>query len=315
MDHWEALASLLRGEPVPVDADLVQAAAAHGVLGLLEQQLLRAEPALTKRLLTEQRLSQMRVVAVEREVLAALPRGCQAVLIKGPALSERLYGDAFRRSSRDLDLLIAPEDLDSCVGALQGLGFAVEAAESERYHRAHHHHLTLVRPLTPPVELHFRLLAGFGTSLPAAVFFDRSVPYRSDAIRVLSREDEFLYLAVHAAQHLCNRLIWLEDLRRLAAGKSRIDMAAVRERATQWRVRQALEFTLRVLDGESKRWLLFRRLEASNLPLAVREVCCQAMICDSGGLAWQHLSHHVGRMLKRRTLRVFPSLGPKSWAD
>jgi len=287
----------------------------HGVLGLLEQRLLGAQPDLARQLITRQRLSQMQVVAVEREVLAAFPADMRVVLLKGPALSERLYGDPFRRASRDLDLLLAGADLDRCADVLRGLGFEIEAAESEAYHREHHHHLTFVRMGAPPIELHFRLITGFGTAISGEEFLARSLAYRSESVRILAPEDEFLYLGVHAAQHQCGRLIWLEDVRRLRESRSDLDMDHVQRRASEYRVRRPLEFTLEVLRGDLRRWRRFQAVERSALPEAVRELVLGAVLCDSPKLAWRHLSHHSGRMMRRRSARVLPALTPKSWAS
>ena len=56
-------------------------------------------------------------------LLAALSEaGIVAMPLKGPFLSERLYGDAALRSSTDIDLLVPVADLDRALLALEGAG-------------------------------------------------------------------------------------------------------------------------------------------------------------------------------------------------
>lgn len=279
----------------------------HGVLGVLAEQFLAHAPDTARPAVAAHRLRQMRVQTLQQEILPLLP--CTYVLLKGPSLSERLYGAPWQRSSRDLDLLVRPHDLEAVVAALQSAGFTeTETSHSAAYARRHHHHITLTRAHTPPVEVHFRLLTGFGTALPAEEFLDRAEN------AVLSPEDEFLYLAVHAAQHLANRLIWLEDLRRLPTVYPALNWQAIRERAYRLHVRRALQFTLDALAGEAKLSSLFARLERSRLPEPVTELLSQSLLCDTPARAVRFASHHTARLARRRWQRWFPRLAPPEWA-
>ena len=126
------------------------------------------------------------------------------VALKGPLLAERLYPEGALRPSVDLDLLVAEDDLERAVAALEGAGWRADSGPTAVYARQHHHHLQLRREGQPPLELHFRARVGFGTVMPAADLIARSravVGARGRGLRILAPEDEFVYLAVHAAAH------------------------------------------------------------------------------------------------------------------
>ncbi len=78
--------------------------------------------------------------------------------LKGPALGEALYGEAGRRLSSDIDLLVAPEQLRRAVEVVRGLGYApptdhVGANGLPLLHFALAHE----RGELPPLELHWRV--------------------------------------------------------------------------------------------------------------------------------------------------------------
>jgi hypothetical protein len=64
---------------------------------------------------------------------------------------------------------------------------------------------------------------------------------------VLAPEDEFLHLAVHAAGHGLERLLWLHDLD-LFLEKHSLDGSVVRERARELGLAPALDFALQALE-------------------------------------------------------------------
>jgi hypothetical protein len=89
-------------------------------------------------------------------VLTEAELRCSA--LKGPQLSEALYGDPGRRPSSDIDLLVAPEHLREAVEVVRGLGYAaptdhVEASGLPLLHFALIHE----RGELPPIELHWRI--------------------------------------------------------------------------------------------------------------------------------------------------------------
>jgi hypothetical protein len=84
--------------------------------------------------------------------------GIRSSELKGPGASAGLYGDAGRRASRDVDLLVAAAELRRAVDVARALGYEAprDPVEPDGLPLLH---LTLVDPLgrLPPLELHWRI--------------------------------------------------------------------------------------------------------------------------------------------------------------
>lgn len=262
----------------------------------------------------------------------------RAVALKGPVLAERLYPDARARFSTDLDLLVAPADLERAAAALAALGYVAETGPSGDYYRRHHHHIHLVAPRPPMIELHFRAYAGFGVIVPAEPLVAASIPYRTPRglpTWVLAREDELLYLAIHAAGHCFERLLWLYDLKLLIERDPQIDWTEVARQARRLGVataaslacemlRRRLGVAIPVTPGlEPPRGL--RRLIASvalawlakyrdGARATLGRVLCMAVLCDRPVSAAWFLQHHLLRTARRRASRWFPRIAPLEWS-
>jgi hypothetical protein len=261
----ERLEPLLRRPAAPLPATalfgqsgsaLVEAAARHGLLPALAARLPRdgVAPELRRRLdhlVAGARVRAAFLGAALDEALAALERtGVPAAPLKGPLLALRLHGDAAARPSGDLDLLVAPASLDAAVAALAPSGWRPEGGPLERFHRRHHHHISLERPGGPPLELHHRAYVGFGATLPAPEILARVRLFRTaggGAALQLAPEDEWLHLALHAAGHLFERLAWIEDLLLLLERQPGLDHAAVAARARAAGFSRPLSFVRRAL--------------------------------------------------------------------
>lgn len=92
-------------------------------------------------------------------ILAMLAEeGISALSLKGPTLSEAVYGDPGRRLSSDIDLLVAPEQLRAAAEVVRDMGY-----EAPTDHVEHgglpllHFALVHERGELPPVELHWRV--------------------------------------------------------------------------------------------------------------------------------------------------------------
>jgi hypothetical protein len=84
--------------------------------------------------------------------------GIRSAALKGPLLAEAIYGHAGRRLSNDIDLLVAPEQLQTAVNVVRGLGYSaptdyVQACGLPLLHFV----LVHERGELPPVELHWRV--------------------------------------------------------------------------------------------------------------------------------------------------------------
>ena len=326
---------------------LVESAARDGVLGLLRREVTRLEIRVPEearrameRLHASEALWQANAVRALDAALDALESArIRAAVLKGPALVERLYPEPSLRCSSDLDILVAEADTDGAVAALEPLGYAVETGPSARYARRHLHHVQLLGHRPPVIELHFRAYEGFGVRMAAEKFLERARPHRTAGgarCLVLAPEDELLYLAVHAAGHCFDRLLWLHDLKLLIAAEPAMDWSAVEARARAMGVMTAFALACEMLrrrlgvamppsaaakaPGRLRRRLVAPFVDGRSAPPAsrplvtLRQLLTMAALCDTPAAGVRFMRHHVARLARRRVQRWLPALTPAEWA-
>lgn len=209
---------------------------------------------------------------IHRALAAA---GIPGVVLKGPHLYEAYYAGAFPRPYGDLDLAVAPRDLQRALRVLAQLGYReTESRLAGTLLRAVHFHLALEHAATdrPRVELHWALMDRANLyRAPIEDVLARS--WRRDAdhhsFNVPSREDLFVYLCMHITKHALlnraglrtgqpatwfadsrtgNRLLWFMDLRRIILREgAAMDWQRVRQRARDWNAAADVEECLDVL--------------------------------------------------------------------
>ncbi len=248
---------------------LLSAAHRHGVAGVVVAGVERAELVLP-RSVAQDAAERARLGAVWRDalqdtlrkVLAVLnASGVRSVSLKGPLLALRLYGDDVVRPSVDLDLLVDPTDLPAVFDALGPIGYERESRDIEDFYQEHHHHVRMLHAALPTLELHFHAYRGFGTVLPAAPLIARAASSElgewRDAL-VLSPEDEFLYLAVHAASHRFQSLVWLYDLKLLVLRHPGLRWDVLADRSESCELSTVVSFACSLLTE----WLGLKRPDA-----------------------------------------------------
>src|SRR5208337_1343732 len=164
--------------------------------------------------------------------------GIPALPLKGVALGESLYGDAALRVCSDIDVLVPTKNVAEAFHFLLSSGYEAEFTQPRlldlvvRYGK----HCILTRQDCMRayfLELHSGLL--WGGQLERELLEEiwsgasRKSFYGVPAF-ALSAEWEFLYLAVHAAQHGWLSLRWYVDLDRLCR-RGMIDWKRVNEKA------------------------------------------------------------------------------------
>ncbi|WP_239470078.1 nucleotidyltransferase family protein [Archangium violaceum] len=225
--------------PVPQDVEaFVHAAARHGLAGFVQHALGRSgwrleEPVRTR--LRREALAQaargMRVKVLLLRSLDALAQvGVVPVLLKGHGLAVRLYPEPLQRATTDVDLLVADAEVAPASRVLEGLRLKPLAEEAAAHAREHEHHLTF-SGAAGLVELHFRALVGYGQALEADALLARAqeAVLEGRRVRYLRAEDELVYLALHASNHLLQRLSWLFDLKLLMRAHPGLDWGRVVE--------------------------------------------------------------------------------------
>ncbi len=211
--------------PNPNITQLIALAECHRVLPhlfmyLKETDRLKEHSSLLLREISLHQRKSLKNVALLIEVALLFEKhGIQNVPFKGPALSQRLYGEPTFRMCSDIDIFIAPTAFHQARLLLESVGFKHRVAhisgtsfeESLRYKKD----LTLVHPDgTRVLELHFKLLA-----LPFLQGMNWDTVWQNRcAIQVgghnlssMSDEDYLAYLCAHGHVHGWERLHWLFD--------------------------------------------------------------------------------------------------------
>jgi hypothetical protein len=317
----------------------------HGVLGVLQAAIAdypnfpaQAREEADRRHAVEQ-LWHAHIASELETVVGLLSRqGIVALALKGPALAARLYPSPAMRQGMDIDLLVQPEEFDRAADVLGSAGYVSETGASASYLRRYGHHLTFTKPGSVPVELHFQSYAGFGIVLPAGALLDRAHSMQlsdSVSVKVASPEDEFLYLATHAAGHSFVRLVWVYDLKLLVRRYPTLDWNELAHRARMFHLDVAVEYSVGLL----RRWLgvgpplpawpqertlrikaADRLLGEASRPhgVGVRDnlggLVFTGLLCDSVPRSVTMVGHHLGRALRRRLQRMAPQWLPSDWS-
>jgi hypothetical protein len=288
--------------------EIFDLAGRHGLRGVLlhHAREVGLAPEGTDAWLAAERAVQKRQRAALDEATAALSAAdVRAVALKGPLLGARVYPAPGRRPSTDLDLMIREAELERAVRALATAGWLPsDDRKAASFYREHHHHVHLARAGAPMVELHHRALSSFGVLVPSEELVARARPY--GGAWVLTPEDEWLYLAVHAASHVFERLGWLYDLKLLARAEQ-IDWRIVVERAHALRLLSVVSFARELLveigatipaDGFRRPRPGARLLYGASRESRAARMALRLMLCDGPGAAARLLEHKVrGRLV------------------
>jgi Uncharacterised nucleotidyltransferase len=197
----------------------------HGILGRIAIQLKdfneSAVPSEVRQKLRDwPRLHTLFTMHLTAEMFRLLDSfaaaGVEALVIKGPVLSARCYGDPGLRQYGDLDLIVRDADILRSTELMINLGYEPRVP------------LTAIRAKKIPGEYVFRLsstklLVEFHTELtfryhprqlPLGNLFKRQVRVNIDSHEVpaLSPEDELVLICIHGAKHFWEQLSYIADV-------------------------------------------------------------------------------------------------------
>ncbi len=212
----------------------------HGLSAVVQRGLadagIQPPPDAHARLLRDARNiagTSLRVHRLLTRVLDAFARErIRPALLKGYGLAVRFYPEPHLRPLSDVDVLVGRHEIPAAERALLSLGLRRLPDDDGGSQEDYHHHVSFSGP-AGLVEVHFRATSGFGTEQSHTALEPR---LRDDVlegrpVRFLLPEDELVYLALHAAQHLFLRLSWLYDLKLLVARTPSLDWSRVRHLA------------------------------------------------------------------------------------
>jgi hypothetical protein len=167
-------------------------------------------------------------------VLESLNRASVPVMpLKGPLLSLEMYGDVGFRQSKDLDILVAREDVVKAQEYLETLGwrrsaeYASLTRRQSEFNLRYEQHIAYVHPQRGcELELHWRTAGNASEVVP--INLSRGVPYEWQGFHYLRMNpaDLTLYLCNHGGGHAWARAKWLGDMARIWTSQS-VDWSAV----------------------------------------------------------------------------------------
>ena len=182
--------------------------------------------------------------------------GIAALVIKGPTLSLRCYGDPGLRQYGDLDLIVGDRDILRTAQLMLELGYQGKVP------------LAAIRANKIPGEYVFRhtrskLLVEFHTErtfryhprpIPLDALFLRQaqVAFDGRSVPALCTEDELILICVHGAKHFWERLIYVADVAALVSRQPLhwdLVMTAAREIGATRMLHVALQLAADVLHA------------------------------------------------------------------
>ena len=289
--------TLSEGRVEPADPTrFVTAAVAHRVIGACvlaldeERLVLREREAAALR--DAHAVATLGTALAARELpgVAAASKSATsapAIVLKGPAISDRLYPDPALRPYGDLDLLVARDSLGDARTALSATGYEEQVQLRPGWEVAHGHTLDMVRLVgrkSVHVEVHWRVSddrVGEAISHSALLEGAEQAPGIPGAA-FPSLPDQLLVCALHLMSHRDKRLAWLEDIRRLhlLATKEEWDSGfrRARELGLLWVLNRSLDYVERYLGLTSARPIGPGEPPAFGPVRAVEELDLQASV-------------------------------------
>jgi len=200
----QALAAAGVVVPEPVRADLARAAGAVALKGMA----CAAETVRLQQLLDD--------------------AGIAVIFFKGVTLGARAYGSIALKHGKDVDCLIAAQDVRRCVALLEDHGYRLVVPRRQLTCRQWRillrvdKEVVLVSKAGVQVEVHWGL-TGISRMLPSAPLVaaaSRGDTLAGRAIAGFAPDDVFAYLCAHGAESGWSRIKWLADLNALIAPAS-----------------------------------------------------------------------------------------------
>jgi hypothetical protein len=167
------------------------------------------------------------------EILEAADIG--SVVVKGPVLAVRAYGDSSARQYADIDFVLRNADVPQASSALGAAGFKSRiSGDAMNAHKNPGQYMFRRSGDSPLIELHTeRTLRYFPRPLPIGDFLRRRTVVNVDgrAIPALSAEDEFVLISIHGAKHFWERLMWIADVAAMVHNCREIDWNRIKKTA------------------------------------------------------------------------------------
>jgi Uncharacterised nucleotidyltransferase len=208
----------------------------HGVIALLAAALRLfddsvAPPDIAQKIREYHRAQVLSAMKMTAELFGLVDlfraAGLETVLVKGPTLAMRAYGDTGSRIFGDLDFIVRQRDILRATELMISAGYDSEVSPEEIRAAKIPGQYSFVRKGAPLlVELHTeRTMRYFPRGLPVEKFFAARQHEILDGheIPVLSVEHELVLVCIHGAKHLWERLSLVADVAALAARQTALN--------------------------------------------------------------------------------------------
>ncbi len=140
--------------------------------------------------------------------------GIDYISLKGPALSQQIYGDYTIRSSRDLDILVRVEDLDKVNKVLNSIDFKTNTKNTKLCRYADKDIIYYNPKNKILLEIHHRFFINkyLLTYNKQFIINKEYSIINNEKIPILKNYVNFLYLSTHSATHNWARIVWTLDI-------------------------------------------------------------------------------------------------------
>ncbi|MDZ7717569.1 MAG: nucleotidyltransferase family protein [Balneolaceae bacterium] len=180
----------------------------------------------------QDRMQRMQQIALLLKIIKLLrEHGIEVINLKGPLLSERIYGDPTYRYSRDFDILVEPHEVNKTFNLLHKEGYSFPGFKwpgSKKRQEIALHFLNQIEMVHEKsgvmIEIHWKL---FSTRITQQKTLDHlmqenieTVEFGGVELNRFSNEFELFYLIVHGGIHAWFRLKWLVDIREMLNRKT-----------------------------------------------------------------------------------------------
>ncbi|MGB5745835.1 MAG: nucleotidyltransferase family protein [Desulfobacterales bacterium] len=241
-----------------VDMDrLIGQAIMDGMGGLLYKNFLKAglletiNPRHKQKLYTVYYLTvrnNVRFLHALNTVLEGLNQeGIDIVLLQGMALLHEVYRDVGLRPMKDMDLWVLPKGYQLLAATLVRQGFSRDPLYPNTFRKGQtvldvHTHILWADRIKSRAHL---------LSMNQDEIFHKAVEVNLNGRKTLclNRQDQFLYLGLHALKHNFERLIWLVDIKSLVGEWIEPDWVALIDRADDLGHRETLLYILYLLKN------------------------------------------------------------------
>jgi putative nucleotidyltransferase-like protein len=251
------LAAMLREKPNwPA---LTAIAEQHGATGLLAERIRKLDESCVPReilqKLREKRKAQVLFsMSLNAELFRLLEKfsavRVEAIVVKGPVLSARAYGDPGMRRYEDVDLLVRHKDILRFTELLTAEGYEPKVSIGEiQAGKIPGEYLFKWPGTVRRIELHTEMtLRYFPRRLPVEKLFARRVYESIDGhgVPALATEDELVLVCVHNAKHFWEQLTMVADVAALIARRKDLDWGRAMSTARELGAERMLILGLRL---------------------------------------------------------------------